>query len=226
MIAVFGHGFHIVKIISLVESVHVCPRLVADAVVFVQFQIVYAAVIACQRRDHLFLPVLRYLLFQQLFLQGQPLFHLLALYPVLRLGGLLFQHQPGVLPVLADNKDEHCAQHQRRQHGLNYAAGYNTLGNRVNLLADGFFPHQVGQQPVCALHRHIAQRFPDSVVREGSDAPVPFFEIPSHLFQGIIFVILGMGQRLQQVILRCQSAQNRIGQGNAAGSVDVAEGGV
>ena len=118
-VTVCGHRLQIVESLSRPEAVQVSPCLVAHTPVLIQFQIVHAPVVGCQRRNQLALFLLLGLLRQQLILKGQPLFHLLVPCPVFRLGSFFFQLQLRILPDLADDKREQACQCQCCQHGLN-----------------------------------------------------------------------------------------------------------
>ena len=162
-------------------------------------------------------------LLQQLILQFELLFHFLLAGPVFRVGGFFFQHQPGGFPVLAENIDKQGSQQQRHRAGQNQAPDDDAAGNGINPLADDLFADQIGQQPVGSRDGNIAQGFTDPVVGEGGDAPFAVPEVRSDPVIGIAFVVFHAGQRFQQVVLHGQAAENRVGEGDTVGGVDVAE---
>ena len=116
LIGVSGHGGEVGKMLSGPEArrIQVGVRLIADARVLVQLEIIHAPIIGCQSGKH---PVLLFplpLLFQQLFLQRQAVLQFFPLHAVFRLGGLLFQKKDAVSLVLRNDKTEH---HQHRGDG-------------------------------------------------------------------------------------------------------------
>ena len=91
-VRISGKGFFKRKGFAFLQCVfHFQVRPVADAAVRIQFHIIDAAVIRRKGRDH---PILLHpflFLFQQLFLQDDPLLQLFLLHAVFRIGFLLFQ---------------------------------------------------------------------------------------------------------------------------------------
>ena len=93
------------------RSVQIRVSLIAHALIFVQFQIIYAPIVRGQGGDHFVLLLPLALLCQQLLLQSQTVLQFLLLYTIFRCGGLLFQLESAVSFGLANDEAKH------QQHG-------------------------------------------------------------------------------------------------------------
>ena len=225
-VGIGGDGREIVEPFSRPESVlQVLMRLIAYSVPVIQIDIIDAPVVRSQGGNHPGLFFLLLFLGQQLLLQAQPLLHFLLLHPVFGVRGFLFQRQLGVFPDLQDNKAEEPQQNQHGKQGLQEASPKDVAGNASETVADHALPDQVGQQPVGAIHRHIAHRFLNAVIGEAGLALLALGKFTREFFVGIPGVKLRAAHGLQQVILHRLAPQHGVAQGDAVPGVNIAEGG-
>ena len=121
------------------------------------------------------------LLGQQLVLQCNLLFHLLALDAVFSFGCFPLEREPRVLAHLGRDEKEHRSEDDDRQNGLGQATLDDPVRHRTDALADDIVSNQVGEEPVRSLDGGIAQGLGHAVVCEGGNAPVAFGEIAQKL---------------------------------------------
>ena len=164
-------------------------------------------------------------LVQQLFLQGETLLHLPLLDAVLGVRRFFFYGKSRVLAHLLHDENENRDEHQRRERGLQHAAHQDPVRYAADLFDDHALTDQIGEKPVGALDRDIAQRFAGAVVCKGRDPAFPGLKVAFDLLIGIAVLVFRLRQRFQKVVLNRKTAENGIAQGNSVGGVDICEGG-